>query len=113
MLKLTKADLSGISDLSPSLVYSFNIIVHFEPEIVESYVRYIYRVLKSGGIAFMHHSNLSHTKKQDFKKQPQLRNYLTKEIMADFIHKAGITIINQDVFDWDESYQDPVARATF
>lgn len=111
LLKSSGADLSGVPDLSASLVYSFDSMVHFEPEVVESYVKYIYRVLKRGGMAFIHHSNWSQGKGQDFKTQPHWRNYMTKDIMANLIRGTGMTIISQDVFDWDESYQDPLARA--
>jgi ubiquinone/menaquinone biosynthesis C-methylase UbiE len=111
LLKVSGADLRDIPTSSTTFVFSFDSMVHFEPEVVESYVRDIYRILMPGGSAFIHHSNWTAGKGLDFKTQPHWRNYCSKELMAQFIRSAGMIIISQEIFDWDESYKDPAARA--
>ncbi len=49
--------LKGIRDNSVSLLYSFDSMVHFDSEVIQNYLKQIYRVLKPGGRGFIHHSN--------------------------------------------------------
>ena len=110
-LKVNGADLLGVPDECATLVYSFDSMVHFEPEVVESYVSDIKRVLTKGGVAFIHHSNYILGKGCDFRTQPHWRNYMSKELFGKFVASSGLTILSQNVFDWDESYMDPSAQA--
>ena len=50
--------LKGIADASVDFVFSFDSLVHADKAVLESYVDEIGRVLKPGGAAFIHHSNL-------------------------------------------------------
>ena len=49
--------LPGVEDGSVDLVFSFESLVHAELEVMDSYLKEIRRVLKPGGVAFLHHSN--------------------------------------------------------
>lgn len=51
--------LAGIDDGSIDFVFSWDSLVHAELEAVGGYVRELARVLRPGGTAFLHHSNLA------------------------------------------------------
>lgn len=50
--------LTGVADGSVDLVYSYDSLVHVEQATLSAYLREIARVLRPGGSAFLHHSNL-------------------------------------------------------
>jgi SAM-dependent methyltransferase len=97
------ASLAGIDSGSATLVYCWDAMVHFEPEVVEAYVREIARVLAPGGRGFIHHSNWTRGKGQDFKTQPHWRNFMSGELFATYLQDCGLQIISQDLINWDES----------
>jgi ubiquinone/menaquinone biosynthesis C-methylase UbiE len=49
-------DLPQIRDNSQDLVFSFDSFVHFHRNVTDDYLKEIYRVLKPGGKAYIHHS---------------------------------------------------------
>ena len=49
-------DLPQIRDNSQDLVFSFDSFVHIHKNVIDDYICEIYRVLKPGGKAFIHHS---------------------------------------------------------
>ena len=77
--------------------------MHFEPEVVESYVAEFCRVLQKGGRAFIHHSNRANLNIKDFRDEPHWRNYMTRELFAYFLRKYGLKVISQDIVGWDDS----------
>lgn len=52
------SDFPGILDNSTDFVFSFDSLVHCESDVIEGYISEIERVLRPGGYAFLHHSNL-------------------------------------------------------
>ena len=48
-------DLNGVPSEVVDFVWSYDVFVHLDPECVQGYLREIYRVLKSGGVAVIHH----------------------------------------------------------
>ncbi len=50
--------LRGVADGSVDLVFSYDSLVHAETDAMKGYVRELARVLRPGGVAFLHHSNL-------------------------------------------------------
>ena len=97
---------SGVDSSSISLIYCFDAMVHFEPEVVEEYVLDAARILTPGGTALFHHSNYTANFEGDFRKSPHWRNYMSKDIFAYFVKKAGLQIVSQDVIGWDDSLPD-------
>lgn len=94
-------DLAGIEEEAISFLYSFDSMVHFEPEVVESFIADFRRVLQPGGYGFCHHSNYSARPGGDFRKNPHARNYMTKELFAQYLSETGFEIIEQTVLDWE------------
>jgi SAM-dependent methyltransferase len=103
VVKTDGASLASVNSGSATLVYCWDAMVHFEPEVVEAYVREIARVLAPGGRGFIHHSNWINGKGQDFKTQPNWRNFMSRELFANYLRDCGLQIISQDVINWDES----------
>lgn len=94
-------DLAGIEDETISFLYSFDSMVHFEPEVVASFIVDFKRVLRPGGYGFCHHSNYAEKPGGDFRKNPHARNYMTKELFAQHLNDAGFEVVEQVVLDWE------------
>jgi len=102
-LKTDGTELTGIEDESIDLVYCFDAMVHFQPEVVDAYVTEFARVLKPGGIGFIHHSNWTQALGGNFQEQPHWRNYMCAEMFAYFVQRDGLKMLDQRIVSWDES----------
>ena len=91
-------DLRPAADGAFSLVYSFDSMVHFEKEVVRSYLRDTARVLRPGGRGFFHHSN--YTGGTDWRTNPHARNFMSRELFASHAGEAGLQVVRQMVFEW-------------
>ena len=94
-----KINLMPVETGSVTLVYCFDAMVHFDSDVVRSYLRDTKRVLKPGGRAFFHHSN--YTGGHDWKKNPASRNFMSKELFGHYAMKEGLAVIKQRVINWD------------
>jgi SAM-dependent methyltransferase len=81
-----------------SLMYCFDAMVHFNPDVVRSYLLDTARVLRSGGRGFFHHSN--YTGGSDWRTNPAARNYMSASLFADLCNEAGLRIVSQKIIDW-------------
>ena len=106
-MKTEGANLASIADNSVDLVYCFDAMVHFEPDVVRSYLIDIARVLKPGARAFLHHSNWTAGIGQHFQTQPHWRNHMSRALFAKYATEAGLDVMSQRVFGWDESIPNP------
>lgn len=81
-------------------VFSYDSMVHFELFDVYEYLKDIYRVLKKGGKALLHHSNYSKDYKADFKNAPHARCFMDKQVFAYMANRIGFHVVDQYVIDW-------------
>lgn len=108
--------LNHIEDESIDLIYSFDSLVHVDLAVMRAYVREASRVLKSGGVAMFHHSNVgaykiyydfAHIFPQFIRKRfsyyltfcwrdPEVDNKKIKKLARE--HQ--LTIIYQNTFKW-------------
>ncbi len=95
-------DLSRLDDNSYTSIFSYDSMVHFEMFDVYDYLKETYRVLKDGGKALFHHSNLMLKKTQSYMNSdnPGGRNFMCKELFAYLADKAGLEVLEQEVIDW-------------
>ena len=93
--------LQPIPDKSVSLVYCFDAMVHFDSDVVRNYLDEILRVLRPGGHAFLHHSNMSTNPTGSYRDRPGWRNFMTRDLMAHWAAKAGLTVQHQQEVDWE------------
>lgn len=62
--------LVGLDTSAFTFVYTFDSMVHFDLEIVMSYIPEFARVLKPAAHAFVHHSNYTANPGGDFRQNP-------------------------------------------
>lgn len=101
-VKTTGASLAGVDDASVTLVYSFDSMVHFAPEVVRAYLLECRRVLVPGGHGFCHHSNYTGNRHGDFRTSPHWRNYMSRELFATYCREADLEVVHSDVIDWGQ-----------
>ena len=95
------ASLAGIPDASVSLLYCFDAMVHFDSDVVRSYIEEFRRILRPGGRAFCHHSNYTGSPTGDFRTTFGARNFMSKELFEHWVHKAGLRVVCARVIQWD------------
>jgi SAM-dependent methyltransferase len=93
-------DLEAVDDEDLTLVYSFDAMVHFDPDVVAAYLPEIRRVLRPGGHAFLHHSNFAERPDGDFRDSPHWRNHMSVELFAEMARSAGLEVVRSEVIDW-------------
>jgi SAM-dependent methyltransferase len=94
------ASFDGIADSSVTFIYCFDAMVHFDMDIIRSYLRDAARVLIPGGNAFFHHSNLTAFPGRDFKQNPHWRSFMSKELFAHLAIISGLEVVYQKVLRW-------------
>jgi SAM-dependent methyltransferase len=99
------ASLAGLASDSVDLVYCFDAMVHFDIEIVISYIKEIYRVLRPGKFAFLHHSNYTANPGADFKQNPGWRNFMSLEVFEHLAIKNGFSIVLSQPLSWNQTDQ--------
>lgn len=92
--------LRGIADRSVTFVYSFDAMVHFEPEVVAAYLDETARVLTDEGRAFFHHSNRPLPPDTTFHDAPHWRNHMTRELFDELAARAGLGVVGAREIDW-------------
>jgi ubiquinone/menaquinone biosynthesis C-methylase UbiE len=84
-------DLPKIRDNSQDLVFSFDSFVHFHKNVIDDYLKEIFRVLKPGGKAYIHHSWLEGGSDYSF------HNYAGRSTMDPIIFKSLVEKNNMSV----------------
>jgi SAM-dependent methyltransferase len=95
-----------IKDHVLTSVFSYDAMVHFEKESVRSYVLDSYRVLKSGGLALLHHSNYDKNPGGKFTDNPGWRNYMTQDLFCSYAREAGFDVVHSQVFNFSTKDSD-------
>ena len=85
---------------STDSIYCYDAMVHFSPDIVESYLKDTARVLRKGGCALYHHSNYADGKDKGWGTNPHARNYMTRELFASIAEQNGLQVLEQIVIPW-------------
>jgi hypothetical protein len=75
-------------------------MVHFSPEMVESYLQDSIRVLKPGGMALFHHSNYPAPLDRHYGQNPHARNHMTVELFAKLVQDAGLQLETSKTIKW-------------
>ncbi|WP_181305877.1 class I SAM-dependent methyltransferase [Rufibacter sp. XAAS-G3-1] len=97
-----------IKDNALTAVFSYDAMVHFEKEAVESYLADSYRVLKPGAYALFHHSNYDKNPGGKFSDNPGWRNYMTKSLFCSLSEKYGFQVVHSEVFSFSTTDSDCV-----
>jgi ubiquinone/menaquinone biosynthesis C-methylase UbiE len=89
-----------VSDASVDYVFCFDTMVHFDVDVVHSYLKQTKRVLIDDGLGFFHHSNII-TCQIDISKNPHYRNCMNKTLFAYLANIVGLHVVKQLEIDWD------------
>ncbi|MEA2490810.1 MAG: hypothetical protein QOH21_2602 [Acidobacteriota bacterium] len=88
----TGAEMHGVPTGTVDFVFTFDVFVHLEPEVIEGYLHEIERVLRPGGVAVVHYG--------DVRKDIALHNpgfsRMTRERMEELIAMTGLRVIDHD-----------------
>jgi SAM-dependent methyltransferase len=95
-------DFYPVEDGSVSAIFCFDAMVHFEHDAVLSYLQDAFRVLRHGGRALFHHSNLDRYPGSDYKNNPHWRNFMSKNLFAHAANRSGLRVLEQVTMNWDE-----------
>lgn len=95
-----------IPDNTLSAIFCYDAMVHFEYDVVLSYIADAARVLEPGGRALFHHSILSAFPGRDHRLNPGGRNFMSHELFLHAVRRNGMDVIESRVFDWDAPHTD-------
>jgi ubiquinone/menaquinone biosynthesis C-methylase UbiE len=94
------ATLPQIIDNSITFFYTFDSMVHFDLEVVQSYVKEAFRVLIPGGKAFFHYSNFDRCPGADFRMNSHWRNFMSRPLFEHLALRAGFVIVQSFTLPW-------------
>jgi len=93
-------DLPGVEDGSADLVFSFDSLVHVEMTVIRAYLTEIARVLRPGGHAFIHHSNLGMFGIKG-EQNPHCRGEtVSAESVRNVCAELGLDVVIQEMVNW-------------
>lgn len=95
-------NLEKLEDNTYSSLFCYASMIQFELMDIYSYLKDIYRVLKSGGRALIHHSNFDMDYKASYLTNPELggRKFMSKNLFAHIAWLTGFEIVEQRLIDW-------------
>ncbi len=105
-VKTDGTGLQEIPDESITFIYCWDAMVHFDSDVVRSYLKEFNRVLVSGGRGFCHHSNYTENPGGDVHNNPGWRNFMSSALFAHYCAKENLNIVQQTVMDWGVSALD-------
>ncbi len=88
------------ADASASSIFCYDAMVHFAPQVVERYLQDAHRVLRPGGMALFHHSNLDTPNSIAYGRNPGARNPMTRADFNALSLTAGLEILDAIEFRW-------------
>lgn len=95
-------DFQPVGSDSITALFCYDAMVHFSPDIVQSYLRDANRILKSGGMALLHHSNYDGPVSEHYGLHPHARNYMPRAMFQKFALDAGLVILESETFAWGD-----------
>lgn len=96
-------DFQAVDDDSLDTIICFDSMVHFDSDVVRSYLIDTSRVLKPGGMALFHHSNYTGAPTTlSYRSNPHARNFMSRDLFAHYAFKADLEIVEQIAINWGE-----------
>lgn len=94
------ADFRPIDKSSLTAIYCYDAMVHFNHEVVKSYLKDSFRVLVPGGRALFHHSNYSSDSERHFGQNPNARAFMSAGLFRTYAEESGLKICEQIIYPW-------------
>lgn len=97
--------LFAVADASVDFAFSFDSLVHVDPESIRGYCGELRRVLAPTGAAFLHHSNLgAYAATVDLGQPTQNPHWrdtaMSADHMVEFCREAGLSCVAQELLTW-------------
>ena len=89
-----------MADAELTAVFCYDAMVHFDPEVVKSYVSDTKRVLRPGGRALYHHSNFNKPEGMAYSATKHARNRMTQQEFIGYAKQAGLLVVESQVIRW-------------
>lgn len=93
-------DYMPIESGSVTSVFCYDAMVHFSPDLVDSYLRDTFRILVPGGLGLFHHSNYDADPSKHYGLNPHARNRMTMGLFNELAVDAGLEVVDSTVLDW-------------
>ncbi|MGC8494793.1 MAG: class I SAM-dependent methyltransferase [Syntrophobacteraceae bacterium] len=87
------------SEYATSL-YCYDAMVHFELESIIGYLVEIFRVLKQGGQALLHHSNYDKNPGAAYTENFHWRNFMSQNLFIHLSRRTGFSVLYSECFNW-------------
>lgn len=94
------SDYQPVADRSITSIFCYDAMVHFSPDLIESYLLDSARILVPGGMALFHHSNLDSGSNQHYGLNPCARNTMTLERFNELAIASGLEPVESRPMDW-------------
>lgn len=97
--------LDDVEDDSVDLAFSWDSLVHADPETLEAYAHGLARKLRPGGLAFLHHSNVG-AYTDPATGEPTIPNphwrdpRMSAERLQGFASASGLSVLAQELVQW-------------
>lgn len=97
----------NFNDESFDFIISYDSFVHMSEDVIENYIKDIYRTLKKGGYCFIHHSFL-YGGSENPADNVAGRSNMTPEIFKGLVSKYNMNVISQEDFKISENINDTI-----
>lgn len=87
-----------INDLVGRIAHLHGCDIH--RTIPAAYLIEMARILKTGGMCLIHHSNNDRNPGLPWNQNPHARNFMNAKIFRHLAMRAGLTVLHQDVISW-------------
>lgn len=92
-----------VATASLTMVYSFDAMVHFDPQVIRQYVREFSRVMRPGATGFCHHSNygsFAPDPTSHWQSNPHWRSHMTAALFGNYCREFGLVLTRQVIHSW-------------
>ena len=90
-----------INENTIDFVFSYDSLVHADFDVMKSYLQEIKRVLKVGGYAFIHHSNLYEVTFEEECNSHMRSHNVNARVIMNYCKDINLKIVSQEVLNWD------------
>lgn len=92
-----------IASGSLTMIYSFDAMVHFDPQVIRQYIREFARIMRPGATGFCHHSNygsFAPDPASHWQSNPHWRSHMTAALFTEFCREFGLEPTRQVIHSW-------------
>ena len=99
-VQMESASLKSIPEQSISFFITFDWMVQFDLELIQSYLREAFSVMKPGAMGFFHYSNYLLAPGATLRLNPHARGFMSKPVFEHCALKSGFSIIHSATISW-------------